>query len=302
MSQLNKSQINETLDKLLESLPSEFQEAIKSKLEETIYYTPTIGIMGKSGAGKSSLINSIVGQKICETSGAAGCTREDKEIIVPVGNRELKFVDFPGVAENNHRNSEYTQMYADRLKDLDIILWVIKVDDRANVNDEQFYNWLTKYYKKEQILFVLSQVDKAEPSRGWNYDAYQPSEQQLKIIDENKRRIEIDFDVSPNLVIPVACDYYENKFDRYNIETLISRIIKQVPKEAKSSLLSSIDKKNVSTEAKKDAKSGFRSVVEDIIDVVIDYIPVPTPVKTVARAAKEWVAEKAEAVWDWFFG
>lgn len=298
----SSDQLRKTLDDLTSALPQEMRDEVKKRLQSVINYTPRIGIMGKSGAGKSSLINGLVGKQMCQTGGVGGCTRDKKDITVKAGHRELIFTDFPGVAENVERNKEYSQMYASCLKDLDIILWVIKVDDRANSNDESFYKWLTQHYKKDQILFVLSQCDKAEPSRDFNYTTFRPSNAQLSIIRQNQERLARDFNVYQDSVIPVACDFYNGKFDRYNFDILVNRIIQQIPPEAKSSLLRHLDKENQSDKAIEEAKDGFSDVVEHITDMVIDYLPLPAPVKTVARTAKKIIVSAAKKAWGYLFG
>lgn len=299
---MNNSQVNQTLDTILDKLPTEIRGDLKARLESAIYYTPKIGIMGKSGAGKSSLINAILGQPLCQTGGVGGCTRAFQEERLQIGKREIVFMDLPGIAENSQRHEEYQKLYAEKLGDLDLILWVIKVDDRANKNDEEFYRDLIKFYRKDRILFVMSQCDKAEPSRDWDYANYRPSKEQLEIIEANQRRIANDFGVPLNTVVPVACDYYQGKFDRYNIELLVKAIIQTVPNEAKSSLYATVDKDTVTSETKKEAKGGFEDFVKAALDDVIDSAPIPAIAKPLVKKAKDWVVEKVSAAWDYFFG
>lgn len=297
----SSDQHNKILNDLLSGLPMEVRDEVKNRLQGVINYTPRVGIMGKSGAGKSSLINGLVGKNVCETGGVGGCTRDKKDIVVNMGSREIIFTDFPGVAENSERDKEYSKMYEENLNELDIILWVIKVDDRANSNDEAFYEWLTQHYKKDQILFVLSQSDKAEPTREFNYTAYEPSNNQLVKIQQNQMRLSSDFNVPIDSVIPVACEYYNGKFERYNFDILVNRIIQQIPSEAKSSMLSTMDKSNRSKEAKDEAKESFANLIGVALDAAIDYLPIPTPMKTVARAARDFVVSGAKKVWSWIF-
>ena len=293
---------NHILDDLLHKLPGAIIQSVKKSLTDVINYTPKIGVMGKSGAGKSSLINAIVGKPVCKTGGVGGCTREFQEEVISMGSRSLVFMDLPGVAENQARNKEYAQLYQEKIADLDLILWVIKVDDRANKDDEAFYNWLTKQYKKERILFVLSQCDKAEPSRDFNYKAFKPSSKQQDTINQNHLRISRDFRVPADDVLPVACDFYEGKFDRWNVDELFTRIIQKIPSEAKSSLIAQADKSIVTEKTKEAAKDDFEETVESIIDVAIDYAPLPQPIKTLAKATKKVIAKAARKAWDFLFG
>lgn len=298
------SDTNKILDEWLEKLPEPIRSEIKNRLFKTLNYEPKIGIMGKSGAGKSSLINAILGKLACKTSGSGGCTREFQEERIDINGKKITVIDLPGIAENKARDDEYGELYAKTIDkyDLDLILWVIKVDDRANKNDEEFYEDLIEYYDKKRILFVLSQCDKAEPTRDFDYNSFKPSARQLDIIKQNQQRLSQDFKVGNDYVIPVACEYYEGKFNNWNIPELVTRIIDVVPADKASAIYKVVDPENRNESSKQKAKSSFRKVADSIFDAVIDNAPIPNMLKAGAKAAKEYILDKAEKVWDYFFG
>ncbi|NEN74986.1 GTP-binding protein [Pelistega sp. NLN82] len=297
----NPEKITNVLENIFSKLPTEFRDDFKRKLQEAIQYTPKIGVMGKSGAGKSSLINALVGQNACQTGAVGGCTRAFQEEKIALAGREIIFMDLPGIAESTTYDDEYKALYKSKVEDLDLILWVIKVDDRANVSDQQFYNDLVTYYKKERIIFVLSQSDKAEPSREFDYQYYIPSPKQLNIIDKNRVRIQESFNVDLDDIIPVACEFYEDKYSRWNFDKLVTRIIKKIPAKAKSSLYASVSKENRTEESAREAKNGFNMVVNGILDTIIN----STPLKVIAPVLdklKKPIIDGIESLWNKIFG
>ncbi len=139
----------------LEILPENIRESISRRINEVINYEPVIGIMGKTGAGKSSLCNAIFKGDICAISDVESCTRETQEVRIQFGKRSIRLIDIPGVGESTARDSEYEQLYRELLPKLDLVLWVIKGDDRAFSADEHFYkNVLQPAGGEEKTLFV----------------------------------------------------------------------------------------------------------------------------------------------------
>ena len=141
MSQLNNKEDKgrDLVKDALEILPENIRESIYRRINDVISYEPVIGIMGKTGAGKSSLCNAIFKGDVCAVSDVEACTRETHEIRIQFGTRSVRLIDIPGVGENAERDAEYEQLYRDLLPQLDLVLWVIKGDDRALGVDERFF-------------------------------------------------------------------------------------------------------------------------------------------------------------------
>jgi predicted GTPase len=57
-------------------------------------------------------------------------------------------------------------LYREQLSRLDLVLWLIKADDRALAVDEHFYHQVIGEAYRHKVLFVISQSDKTEPTSG----------------------------------------------------------------------------------------------------------------------------------------
>lgn len=269
----------------------EYRQKIQTRINGVLTYEPTIGVFGKTGAGKSSLCNAIFGRDICEISDVAACTREPQEVIIGIGDKGIKLIDVPGVGESNERDREYQKLYRKLLPQLDLVLWVLKGDDRAFSSDEEFYHSLVKPELKEgkPFFIVLNQADKIEPYREWDEKANRPSSKQASNIEEKRRNVAGFFDLPLDQVIAVSAN------ERFGLVELVDAIVHALPDDKKMNVLVEVKEENRSTSAKKEAEEGF---VKTLIDLVVDVIPAIPPIakaaaKKILKTASEW------KVWPW---
>lgn len=115
---------------LLSALPHSFQTSFFTQLNHLINYSPTIGLMGKTGVGKPGLINALFQSSLSPVSDVSGCTRHAQRFCMTMNNHTLTFVDLPDVGENIERDREYHQLHRNLLPELDLIIWVLKADNR----------------------------------------------------------------------------------------------------------------------------------------------------------------------------
>ncbi|HBD1852709.1 TPA: GTPase family protein, partial [Escherichia coli] len=163
---MNNPEGLQPLNHSLSGLPQWVSERILQQINRLTHYEPVIGIMGKTGAGKSSLCNALFVGEISPVSDVAACTREPLRFRLQVGERYMTLVDLPGVGESGERDAEYAALYRAQLSRLDLVLWLIKADDRALAVDEHFYHQVIGEAYRHKVLFVISQSDKAEPTSG----------------------------------------------------------------------------------------------------------------------------------------
>lgn len=76
----------EPLQNSLSGLPQWVSERILHQVSQLTSYEPMIGIMGKTGAGKSSLCNALFAGEVSPVSDVSACTREPLRLRLNVGD------------------------------------------------------------------------------------------------------------------------------------------------------------------------------------------------------------------------
>jgi hypothetical protein len=295
MKEQNYQQLFDALEKQGISVPPEYKSRIHDRIENIISYEPRIGVFGKTGAGKSSLCNAVFGSDVCPISNVEACTRVPQEVILSLGNKGLKLIDVPGVGESKDRDEEYKRLYKSLLPELDLVLWVLKGDDRAFTSDEACYKEFVKPYidAGKPFIMVINQVDKIEPFREWSEENRQPGATQAHNIEEKRRAVASYFSLPLNIIIPVSAN------EKFGLVELVDSIMYALPNDKKLVVLREVKKENISENAKEDAKDGFWDTV---IDAVVDNIPIiPKELKSVAKAAAKKAREMISNTWDAFF-
>jgi len=253
-------------------IPAESRNKISSRLNHIIQYEPMVGVFGKTGAGKSSLCNALFGRDICPISDIAACTRTAQQVRLNLAGKGMILLDVPGVGESGDRDAEYDALYRHWLPQLDLVLWVIKADDRALAVDEDFFKRLVKPHLDvgKPFFAVLNQVDKIEPFRDWDEKAHQPGSRQAANIKEKCRMVAGFFGLPLGQVLAVSAT------ERYGLVELVDGIIHVLPAEKRVGVLREVQRECRSEKAKRDAEKGILDVIVEVagkaLSKVVDWV------------------------------
>ena len=286
----------DTLRACLTLLPQQATDRILTHLQQVIHYEPVIGIMGKSGAGKSSLCNALFQQPVCLTSDLTACTREPQRLILTVGDRNMTLVDLPGVGETPEYDAEYLALYRHLLAELDLIIWVLRADERARAVDMTTYRTLLAHgADPSRFLFVLSQVDRIPPAHEWNEAEAIPSATQL-------------------LSIAVVCTQVANQLPSsfsvmavsartgYNLPAFVALMVHALPVQASSAVYRHLKPENCSVDSDTAVRQDFGEVAGKVFDSVIDPLSLPSGLTVLLRRLRRKLVRLAIRLWDRLFG
>ena len=274
----------------LSDLPQWVSERILQQINQLTHYEPVIGIMGKTGAGKSSLCNALFAGAVSPVSDVVACTRESLRFRLQVGERFMTIVDLPGVGENGVRDTEYTALYREQLPRLDLVLWLIKADDRALAVDEHFYHQVIGEAFRHKVLFVISQSDKTEPTSGSG-----------QLSTAQKQNISRKICLLHELFQPVHPVCAVSVRLQWGLRIMAERMIRCLPREASSPVVAQLQHPFRTATVQKKARDDFGETVGAALDTVSALPLIPAPVRAVIRAVRDTVVSVARTIWNFFF-
>ncbi|AMH15578.1 hypothetical protein AL515_17680 [Citrobacter sp. FDAARGOS_156] len=279
-----------SLHRSLTGLPEWACARVMQQIRQLTQYEPVIGIMGKTGSGKSTLCNALFAGKISPVSDVSACTREPLRFRLQVGERFMTIVDLPGVGESESRDAEYAAMYRQQLPHLDLVLWLIKADDRALAVDEHFYRKVIGEAYWHKVLFVISQSDKVDPSSSGD-----------KLFREQKQNISRKICLLHELFQPVNPVCAVSVRLQWGLRVMAERMIRCLPREASSPVAVQLSAPLRTDAVNKKARDDFGETVGSVLDTVSSMPLIPAQVRAIIQSVRDIVVSVARAVWNFFF-
>ena len=118
----------------------------------------TIGIIGPTNSGKSTLLNNIIGEKLAIVTHKSQTTRSAFKGIKIIGNTQMVFIDTPGIfdAKTKFEKAMLENAY-NILNDVDLIYLLI--DCKKSINDLDINFLKSIKILEEKIFLILNKID-----------------------------------------------------------------------------------------------------------------------------------------------
>jgi len=122
-----------------------------------------VGIAGRPNAGKSTLLNVLVGEKVAITAHQAQTTRTSIQGVVTTPDFQIVFIDTPGIHKSDtYFNKRMMEIVRSALNERDLILYVADSSKPVTTEDEHAVSALPKETK---TVLVLNKVDLLDDKR-----------------------------------------------------------------------------------------------------------------------------------------
>ena len=117
-----------------------------------------ISIIGRPSAGKSTLLNSICGEKVSIVSPVPQTTRNKIRGIITEDAGQLIFIDTPGYHNSDKKFNRYLKELAgSSLEESDIILYMIDTTRPPGKEEAEILNLLKPFY--DRTLVLMNKID-----------------------------------------------------------------------------------------------------------------------------------------------
>lgn len=156
ISSINGSGTGDLLDAVVEAMPPE-EEQPESEL-------PRIAVVGRPNAGKSSLINTIIGEERNIVTDIAGTTRDATDVVFKGFGLELVLVDTAGIRKKSkvHENLEFYSVMRSisAIEHADVCMLMIDAKEGLGVQDLSIFSLIEK--NKKAAVVVVNKWDLIE--------------------------------------------------------------------------------------------------------------------------------------------
>ena len=210
-----------------------------------------VAIVGKPNVGKSTLLNTLIRQKISITSKKPQTTRHNVLGIHTEGDCQMLFVDTPGLHLKEHRaiNRYMNRNARNALRDVDVVLFLV---DRNRWNEEDDYVADLFMATDGNKILVINKIDLIEDKAALlplleSLQARFPTAEIVPVSAEKNKNLDVLSDVILKK-LPESPFYYEadqitDRSERFLAAEIIrEKIMRQLGEELPYAITIQIDR------------------------------------------------------------
>lgn len=130
-------------------------------MESTKHKSGFVAVIGRPNVGKSTLVNTLIGEKIAIMSDKPQTTRNRILCILTQEDAQIVFLDTPGIHKPKHKLGEYMVKAAEgTLKEVDAILFVVDATERLGPGEMYILERLQA--TRRPVILVVNKLDLIE--------------------------------------------------------------------------------------------------------------------------------------------
>jgi GTP-binding protein Era len=125
-----------------------------------------VALIGRPNVGKSTLMNTLLGQKVAIVSPRPQTTRNRILGILTRPDFQIIFIDTPGLHRPKHQLGKYMVATAQgAIPDADVILFMVDVSVMPTYEDQEIARLIIGRKTDASVLLVLNKMDRLPPEK-----------------------------------------------------------------------------------------------------------------------------------------
>lgn len=130
----------------------------ETKNTEQPFKSGFISIIGRPNVGKSTLLNSIMGEKLVITANKPQTTRNAIRCIHTDADSQMVFIDTPGMHKPKNKLGTFMLKFAeDTISDVDVVLFLVEPEDRIGPGDQYILDKLAG--SRTPVILIINKID-----------------------------------------------------------------------------------------------------------------------------------------------
>lgn len=171
-----------------------------------IHHRSLVVFFGKTGYGKSTTINRLIGADLFASSPYDSCTRTCQAADYVLGaDNYLSIVDLPGIAEHVAVDQDYLATYDEYLRHAQVVVYLLRADQRDLTVDERFLRHVrARSGPTPAIVFGVNCCDKLPPLL--RDHPFRPTAEHERLIAEKRAWAARTLAIDPGSIVMYSAD------------------------------------------------------------------------------------------------
>jgi len=198
--------------------------------ENTVSYDIQVIFTGKTGYGKSSTLNSLLGKTIFKADDIASCTKDLYSAEFKCHDSlpyYFSLGDLPGIGESDKADEIYLKWYKKFISKAHCNVYFLRTDQRDyTIDHKECFDSIFNYESiRNKTVIALNCVDKIEPIN--RTTPFSLNNKQKENLNAKINNISDVFKIEKKQIIPISA------VENYNLDKLMNTISSTVKNELK---------------------------------------------------------------------
>lgn len=212
--EMNSGRLRGGADRYRRTFPMREEPPSRAEEETPTPESLTVALVGQVKAGKSSLVNALIGDKVARTDVLPETTEVARyRLDIEDSAVALTLLDTPGYADSGATKRQMDQLRR-AVCDADVVVLTLDAHSPARDADRQVLDHLREWYeshpelKPAPVIACLTHMDLLSPMLEWSppYDWRQPKTKKERSIHDAVEHVRELFGATVQEVVPVCAD------------------------------------------------------------------------------------------------